>query len=388
MNYSKPQLTFYINTNKEKSWLVEFYCNNPDNIIERRRFQYRFDINKQRTQSDKISKGNSWLTTLSTMLNEGWNPFTHTPDNYIIQKDSGFIKRPKTISESITEAYELKLKQLTGDESPRTYKYIHKNFKDWLSDQYLDKLRPEAFTQQHAMAYADYLTNDGKKGRTFNNYRSVVKLLFNMLVERDIVVKNHFSKVKAAKVTEAEIVPFLDAELKQIWEHLLKNDYNLFVLTKCIFYLLLRPIEVLWLQVKHIDLTKGKINLPAAASKNRKSRSCNIPPALMTILKAWLKYDSINDYLFSKNDFTIGPVRCKRRQDLTDAHKVHLDKLEFNENISLYSYKYSGVIAARVAGISLEEIRDQAGHSSVKITEIYMQKLGLIKPSSFGSVDY
>ncbi len=96
----------------------------------------------------------------------------------------------------------------------------------------------------------------------------------------------------------------------------------------------------------------------------------------------------MNDFLFTGRELIIGPKGKNRREDITNKLKAHLKKLNFDSNLSLYSFKYSGVISAYMAGISIEEIRIQAGHSSLEMTQIYMKKLGLIKASSFGTTDY
>lgn len=384
--YTKPALSsFRDKAIKKWVWMVTFMFSNTDG--QRKQFQFRGEINKPSSDEDKIKRGNAYVTLLNRYLEEGWNPFDETPGMFERRKTGGFVNRPKTVGECLTECYELKNKQLTSSDAHRTYKFIYEHFTKWLQAQFLDKMRPHEFVAVHAMAYMDQLTNEGKKGRGFNNYRTVMKVFFNMMVDRDVIEKNPFNKTKPAKVTEAEIVPFQDAELKAIREHLKAHDFNLYVFTQFIFYLLLRPIEVIKLQVKHIDLTRGMLTLPAAASKNRKSRSCDIPPPLRSIINDWLKYESINDYLFGK-DLQTGSRPISSRNKVTERHKAVLTKLEFEGKLSLYSYKYSGVISAYLAGVSIDEIRRQCGHHSVEITQIYMQKLNLLKPSSFGTVTY
>lgn len=353
----------------------------------RKQFQFRGSINKELTEADKILAGKALCEIVLERLKNGWNPFEITLGQLARAETSGLINQPKNLLECLNECYEIKKKQLTGNESTRTYKYIFEHFTKWINNQLLDTLKPHNFTVVHAMAYSDHLTKEGKKGRGFNNYRSVIKVFFNMMLDREVITRNPFSKIKPAKITEAEILPFQDMELKTIREHLKANDYNLYIFCQFVFYTLARPIELIHLQVKHIDLSRGKINIPAIASKNRKSRSCNIPPGLRVVLNDWLKFESVNDYLFGYG-LSISPKPLLRRNSVTEKHKEVLNELEFEGKISLYSWKYSGIINAYLAGISIEEIRQQAGHSSVVITQIYMQKLGLLKPNSFGSVEY
>lgn len=390
MHYTDPKPAFtLVKVGKDKGkriWFVSFMFTD-EGSGERKQFQFRARINQKTTEGEKITEANSTAAALLDYLREGWNPFTESPGQYQNRSTGGFVNRPRTLGEALKECYDIKMQQLTGYESERTYKYIYNHFSAWVNAQFLDRLRPDSFTTAHAMAYSDHLTNQGKKGRGFNNYRTVVKIFFNMMVERDLIQKNPFSKIKPARTTEAEITPFADMELQAIRSYLIKNDYNLYVFTQMIFYLLLRPIEIVKLQVKHIDLTRNKITLPSSASKNRKSRLCNIPPALKTILQEWLRFESVNDYLFGFGMAT-GPRPIARRNTVTERHAKALKAMGFEGKLSLYSYKYNGVIAAHLAGISMEEIRLQAGHHSVEITQIYMVKLGLLKPSSFGTVNY
>jgi len=385
--FSAPQLLYTDDkVRKKRVWYVAFMYKN-ELTGKREQFQFRGTINKENSEESKIFEGRSYCVALQNILNSGWNPFEQTPGEYIRAQHSGFVSRPKNLLECLEECYEIKKKQLTGNESIRTYKYIFEHFKKWIVGQFLDQTKPYNFTVAHAMAYSDQLIREGKSGRGFNNYRSVIKVFFNMMLERELIVKNPFTKIKPAKITEAEIVPFQDMELKIIRDHLKENDYNLYVFCQFIFYTLARPIEIIKLQVKHIDLSRNKINIPAAASKNRKSRPCNIPPALKSILNEWLKFTSVNDYLFGRG-LQVSPLPCMTRNQVTVRHKDVLKALKFEGKISLYSWKYSGVINAYLAGISIEEIRAQAGHHSIEITQIYMAKLGLLKASGFGTVEY
>lgn len=393
-NADKPSLTSYIDkSTRKRHWVVQFRFTDPG-TKERKRFQFRGTINRFKTDSEKIIRGNTDADNLNKLLEQGWNPFHETPGQFIRRQTGGFVNRPRTISECLEECYNIKMKQLTSQDAPRSYRYIYHHFRKWLETQFLDKLKPDNFGTVHAMAYADQLTREGKKGRGFNNYRTILKVFFNMMLTREVIYKNPFKEVPVATTTEAEIVPFQDAELKAIWNYMKENGhYNLYVFTKFSYYTLLRPIELIKLQVKHIDLARGKINLPAAASKNRKSRSCDMPPALRILINEWLEvqgviaYKQVNDYLFG-HGLKICPQQLVKRNSVTRCHAKILKELKFEGRLSLYSYKYSGIINSYLAGISLEEIRRQCGHHSIEITQIYMSKLNLLKPSSFGTVNY
>lgn len=70
----------------------------------------------------------------------------------------------------------------------------------------------------------------------------------------------------------------------------------------------------------------------------------------------------------STQTFSECPLRDDNARDMI---KRHCKAVGFTKNITPHSFRGSGITALLEADVPLDQVRDTAGHSSTKITEIY-----------------
>jgi integrase len=78
-----------------------------------------------------------------------------------------------------------------------------------------------------------------------------------------------------------------------------------------------------------------------------------------------------------------GPVSLSRNM-VSKRHSEVLRSLNYPSDLTLYSWKHTGVVAAYKAGIDLYSIMRQLRHHSLDMTQIYLKSLGLVKNEQFG----
>jgi integrase len=151
-----------------------------------------------------------------------------------------------------------------------------------------------------------YLNNKISE-RVYNNYVTFYRLFFNWCIQYKYCSKNPFEKItkkKEKQKTRIMIDPETRTKLK---DYLYKNDFEYFVVCMFAYYGFIRPKEIAYLKIKHIDLHNRIINIPSEISKSCKSRIATIPDQLSEYIKM-LNLNRYNKeyFVFSRN-FKPGP---------------------------------------------------------------------------------
>lgn len=268
---------------------------------------------------------------------------------------------------------------------PRTQqgmKVDFNQFKAWLESNKLHNIDIGDFDTPKARLYMDHMVKSGKSGKTLNVKKGMLSILFNSLVNREVITKNPFRGIpKYKEESGSKNQAFTDEERKMILEEVRGTWLESFVLIE--FYTYIRPNELFGLTVGNVS--SDSIQIPANVSKNGKSESVVIPKNLQPVLKRMelYKYPS-NYYLFAKKEHrydltTVGPNRIEKRNQAYKAHKKVLDKLGIKGK-TLYSWKHSGVVAAyKATNGDIYAIMRQCRHYSILQTQTYLKSLGLIR---------
>jgi len=126
------------------------------------------------------------------------------------------------------------------------------------------------------------------------------------------------------------------------------------------------------LKADYIDLKNRIITIPPEIAKTGKMRKVTITD---TLYKQLLKLDLQNVpkdlYIFSKN-YKPGKVLLNTRDTGRTWSKLRKE-LDFPKEMQFYSLKDSGIVQLLQDGVSPEIVRDQAGHSSLEMTNKYIQ---------------
>jgi len=159
---------------------------------------------------------------------------------------------------------------------------------------------------------------------------------------------------------------------------------------KLIFRLLagtgIRSNECVTLKVRNLDLDARIIYLENSNTKNGKHRKVVVPSSLIEDLSAWIKDMESEDYLFVGQTIKNGKLQhlttarlrtifyrsCERAGIQKDigTNKDGQTKHEF----SLHSLRHYHAVQSLKAGVPINSLQKQLGHSSLKTTQIYLDK--------------
>jgi len=134
---------------------------------------------------------------------------------------------------------------------------------------------------------------------------------------------------------------------------------------------LLRPNEISYLKPWMLKLDKGLIYIPAEIAKNGHERFASLPLYVVDAIKK-LNIEEIpkEKYLFSRN-FLPGWAHWKRNEITRYWIELRKKIPELKPEHQFYSIRDTGIINMIKDNIPLTEVRDQADHSSLEITNIY-----------------
>ncbi|MEM6724188.1 MAG: phage integrase N-terminal SAM-like domain-containing protein, partial [Bacteroidota bacterium] len=162
-----------------------------------------------------------------------------------------------------------------------------KRFEDYIRALGMGDLDIESFQLKQARAYMDHLHINCKlSATTWNNYLRRQKAFFAVLVDREYIKTNPFSKITKRQQTQKTRRCFNDMEKQTVFSHLqgLENPY-LSLAVLLIYYCALRPGEIRQLRRSAFDLRAGLIRVGGAIAKNKKTAVITMPDQLQDYLK-------------------------------------------------------------------------------------------------------
>lgn len=328
-------------------------------------------MNYIKSNRKREAEGQIIISQVNKLLKEGWSPFAPVAQTHL------------NIGDQLNQIMDLK-KSTLRHRSYQSYKYASDKLIQWVNKNSLSFMPAKDFTPIMAQNYFDSLLRTGIKGRTYNKTKGFLVTIFNMMIDREIIDKNPFKKIRKLPEELGKNLAFSDKKKKDLQAHLKEHNPRLYLFTQFIYFCYIRPLELLRLKVSNVDLKAGMIFIHGDQSKNKKSESVIIPDAFKAqLLGMNLDKHSPDDFLFGYG-LESGPDSYSRNT-VTRHHHEALKALSIPSQFTLYSWKHTGVMAAYKAGIDLYSIMRQLRHHSLTQTQVYLKSLGLQPNTEFGS---
>lgn len=342
-----------LSTANPKDWFVHWRDETG------RQHRKRGNINRIKTLKEKRAYGKALCDKINTELRSG-------------------IRRPGAIA-TLEDIVETK-KNLLRRRSWQSYKYAVASFGKWLDN---PGLKMEEITKDHAREYLAHLSKQGQKGKSINGMRGFLTALFNHYAEQNEGYVNPFKGSKKYRQEIGKNIAFTDLQRERLWDAM---SPGLRLFTRFIYFTYIRPVELLRLRVGDIRIETKQIIVHGHQSKNSRQQSVVIPDVFIDELRA-MCYDQMPQdwYLFGRRQ-EMRPGRLPlNRNWVSKIHSEVLESLKFNNpDLTLYSWKHTGVVAAYKAGIDIYSIMRQLRHHSLDMTQIYLKSMGLEENEEFG----
>lgn len=349
---------------ENKTWEIVYYVidpNFPNDGFKRKR--ERVTPFKNKTERRKQAKRR--VADINENLKNGWNPFLE------LENSKKLVKLQIALHKYIERC---KIELNDGNLRPdtfRTYNSQVKQLEKYLIFIKKTDLLVVRFNEDFISAYLEYIRYDLKRAaKTRDNYLSFLKTLSTYFLKQKYIIQNptiNFSKTNK----KVKIRTIIDSKTREkIFSYWDAKNSNFLTLCLVCYYCLIRRTELTKLRVKHINLLKSTLFIPASIAKNRKNAHVTIPNKLKPILRIHLKDANPNDYLFSSVTFKPGTTKLTP-MSITKRWAYMRNQLGIDGTIHWYSLKDTGITDLLRAGVPLIAVRDQARHSSSSQTDEY-----------------
>jgi integrase len=364
-------------------WYVYYHYKNPE-TGEWEMFKDRAGLNyKDLRESPKARKeiGEEIRDLYNERLKSGWSPYAYESKQSEDYEQLKFLPLIKVLYQ-LLEIKQGSLKRRTY----QSYKYSIAVFEKWIKANNLQHVSPEFFTDNNARGFVDSIMGAGKlKNKSINGHVTNLKIMLNMCIDRELIVKNPFRKIKPLQVEVGKNFPFNENQKKHLKEKILEDHPELWMFVKCIYHLFIRPVELLRVKVGDVDLRTRQVIIHSESGKNKKQLPVEIPESFMEEVKSWKLDEYPSDwYLFGVGDkktknatYKPGPKQMKRNT-VTNHHAEILKALKIDRTKhSMYSWKHTGNVDSYLAGIDVYDLMRQNRHHSLEQTMGYLQSMGL-----------
>lgn len=342
---------------------IEFYAFDPEKGEMRRK---RIKTNRIKGSKENRKYINDVLTRLTNQLTHGWNPW--------IAKDTENLD----VFTDVLDRYERHLEKMLASGYYRSETYNGYKSQTKILREYARAVKPIYYVYQFDRTYCvnflDHVFIERENcAQTRNNYLAYLKVLSGYMVERGYLKSrptDGISMISKRLYKKSRTDIPLD-KVKAIGEWCRENDRHFMLALYILYYSFIRPVEIMRMRLSWLQPKYGTIIVPADCSKNGKEQVVTMPKKVWHYcIDLGIFSAAASDYLFS-NNLRPGPTAMSPKL-LRDHWGKMRNVLNLRPEWKLYSMKDTGITAMLKDKVATVDVRDQARHSSLAITELYV----------------
>lgn len=355
--YTPPQLR-----NNKAGCYIEFHAYDPLSGAMRRK---RIKINRIHGARTRKQFATEVIRRVTDLLRDGWSPWINSdPDNLQLFAES--IDRfedhvQKSLSNGVFrkqtyDDYKSKIKILRTFVERRKVRYLFQ------------------FDKRFCVDFLDYVYLERNNGpQTFNNYLTFLRMLSQWWLERgwiDAKPTDGLSPISRRLYHKERTCIPLDV-VRKIGEWGKENDPHFAFACQLLYYCFIRPVEMTRLRIQDFHLNEGTMTIHADASKNRKTQHVTVPRSVLLYgISLGVFNAAMTDYVFSSR---LRPGTEQIDPKIFRDHWAKVSKaLKLKKEWKFYSLKDTGITEMLNRKMGPKMVKDQARHSSLAITELYL----------------
>lgn len=271
-----------------------------------------------------------------------------------------------------------------SDKTIRTYSVSMREYFQWFIDSFGD-VEYKKLYRENILEYKNYLKNIKRSKRSGNNLNAktinaklAALIKFNELMQSDNIV---ISKADLIKVQTEIISPtnITKKDVEEFRQRILQSEgcsaKRNYAIVTIMAYAGLRISEVLNLKKVDVNTTANQIRV--ADGKGEKQRTVIINSKIVSAIREYEKSDKVDsEYLFhNSKGKVLNPSTINKVFDEFSADGIHI-----NPHALRHFFCYN---ALESGAYSINEVSNQAGHTSIKTTMRYLNpNLDTIKKKS------
>lgn len=341
---------------------IEFRAYDPERGKMRRK---TIKLNRIKGIKTRRNYARGVIRRLLEQLKDGWNPWVAKDTTNLLTLEDALQRYEAHTEKMLASGYYRK-------ETYNGYKSYVKIMRKYIKD-----VRPlyycYQFDRRFCVDFLDYIFIErGNGAQTRNNYLNFLRVFSGFLVDKGYLQAKPTDGIspirKSLYKKERECIP-LDV-VGQIADYCKKKQPNFMFACYLLYYCFIRPVEMTRLKVRHFNLRDCTLTLPGELSKNKETNTVTIPKKVLEYgVGIGVFTAPMDDFVFSYK-LKPGPEEIDPKLFRDYWSKVR-KALKLKSTWKFYSLKDTGITEMLTRKMATIEVRDQARHSSLAITEIY-----------------
>ena len=357
LQYTIPELV-----EGKAGWYIAFYAYDPEKGKMRLK---RIKVNRIKGIANRRKYARDVIKRIIYQLEHGWNPW--------IAKDTTNL----VVFEECVSRYETHIQKMleSGYFRRETYDGYKSNIK--IMREYIVSKRniyyAYQFDKKFCVDFLDYVFIDRNNGaQTRNNYLNFLRVFSGFLVEKGYLNAKPTDGIspinKRLYKKERDVIPL--KVVAKIADYCKANDPYFLFACYLLYYCFIRPVEMTRLKIENFNLKGCTVTIPGEASKNKRKQTVTLPKKVLLYgIEMGIFSAPISDYVFSTR------LRPGSEPISTKIFRDHWEKmrkvLDLKPEWKFYSLKDTGITTLLKEKMPTIEVRDQARHSSIAITDLY-----------------
>jgi len=232
--------------------------------------------------------------------------------------------------------------------------------------------------------YEAYMLNKGNSNTTIGIYLRQLRAIINQVIAAGLLQQEKYPFKKYEIPSGQNIKKALsDIEINKLLNHIPTKEDEQKALDFWILSYLCSGINFAdIIQLKPSNIDGSYLNFIRQKTKNTKKKDLRpikigLHPKALAIVEKWKNTDSSNPYLFPILETGLNPItvknRCKRFIKWVNLRMEKIRKeLGIDQKIGTYAARHTFSTVMKRRGVSTEFIKESLGHSSVAVTENYL----------------
>lgn len=376
--YSAPKI-YDANGDLSKRWYVYYSYRNPATDKLERQTPIYAGVNKFKNLKERKNAIKILAKAVENILENGFNPYDE--DSVPVDETKNY-----SIPDAVTFSLELK-KNTLKENSFRDFRIRIKSFEKWLLANGFENRYITAVNKKTIVTFLNsVLSTTSAKNR--NNTRAILSMFFQSLEDNDIIPDNFVKKINVLKSNPERNKTYSSKQEVEIFNYLKSNDELMLLFIQFISYNHLRPVEVVRLQIKDINVKDRRLYVRA---KNKAVKVKIIPEILLSTLPNLDKFNP-ESYLFTPNG--IGQDWATNETDKRDYFSKRFKKVKDNfglgKDYGLYSFRHTFItklyhefVKTSTPFEAKSKLMLITGHETMVALEKYLRDIDAVLPEDY-----
>jgi integrase len=358
-----------------KKWFIYFSYRHPASG-KMVRFKEYSGFGKLSTKAERYSYSKILIDKLKRKLRKGWNPFM---DENILYDASSKAVAVQSTHKSIDQHLQKILNTNVRSRNPHTvanYRCYIRNLLTYLKERNLSDCDINVITEAHAEDFLSWLTTEKHlSNKTRNEHLSLFKRLFQVMVRKEIIVKNAFEFCITLKHYRKPREYYRD-QIRTVLLQEFEQDKLLLLFVELIYYTLRRPAELRKLRIRHINMEQAVFVFDEEIAKTDEQETVDIPVQLYRKLLEMDLHKYPEDFFLLTTQGRPGVKQIGKNFFYKKWIKIR-DRFGLPSHYGLYQWKHTASVSLILSGVDLKTIQEHGGWSTLSMVENYAKSFSM-----------